>query len=252
MLYTVHSDKGIVKKVNQDSAMVKKAVAGKNEILFAVVCDGMGGLCNGEVASAEVVEAMQDWFMEDLPELVRDGLTTGGLRSSLNRRIVAEDEKITAFSRAIGDCGTTLTGLFLCAGRYLCVNVGDSRIYRIRDGVAVLLTHDQTVVQQMIDNGEITQEQALSHRMKNVLLQCVGVEGDVVPDYTAGRYEKDDVFILCSDGFRHKITGEEMAGFFPISEMRNEKKMKRAAVRAVETVIGRGERDNITVVVIRA
>lgn len=252
MLYTVHSDRGIVKKVNQDSAMVKKAVAGKHEMVFAVVCDGMGGLCNGEVASAEVVDAMQDWFVKDLPGLVMAGLTTRSLKNSLNRRIVAEDGKITAFSRALGDCGTTLTGLFLCMGRYLCVNVGDSRIYRIRDGRTELLTHDQTVVQQMLDNGEITQEQALTHRMKNVLLQCIGVEGDVVPDYTEGSYEKDDIFLLCSDGFRHMLSGEEMAGFFPVSEMRNEKKMKRAAVRAVETAIGRGERDNITVVVIRA
>lgn len=275
MQYAVHSDRGNVKKVNQDSAMVRKAMAGKSEVLFAVICDGMGGLSNGEVASADVVGAMEEWFSTDLPYIAEKGLNAERLKRSMNDRIIAEDELIAEYSRRLGDCGTTLTGVFLCAGRFLCVNVGDSRVYRIREQNTELLTHDQTVVQQMLDGGEISQDEAVilsyekkevqdmidgkkltpaqirAYRMKNVLLQCIGVEGDVVPDYTEGTYEKGDVFVLCSDGFRHKLSEEEIAGYFSDADMKNEKKMKRAAVQAVEENMRRGERDNITVIVIK-
>ena len=251
MLYAVHTDIGNVKKVNQDSAVIKKASTEKGEIMFAAVCDGMGGLRNGEIASAEVAEALSEWFTAQLPLLVSEGITSERLKESLNDVILAQDEKISAFSRKCGDCGTTLAGIFLCGGRYMCVNVGDSRIYMIRGGQMRLLTHDQTVVQRMIDSGEITKEQALTHKMRSVLLQCIGVEGDVVPDYTEGTYEKGDTFLVCSDGFVHKVREEELPGFFPAQEMRNEKRMRRAAVIAVEENMKRGERDNITVVVLR-
>lgn len=276
MIYAIHTDKGIVKKVNQDSALVKKASTDGGEILFSVVCDGMGGAVDGELASAEVVEAMQEWFSADLPFIISEGLSAGKLKKSLNDKIIAEDEAISEYCvRRKYDCGTTLTGIFLCAGRFLCVNVGDSRVYRIRGGKAELLTHDHTVVQdmldsgeikeedlgflayskaavqQMIDSGKLTEAQAHAYTMRSVLSQCIGVEGDVNPEYTEGTYAKDDIFLLCSDGFRHKLTAQEIADAFPIGEMRNEKRIKRCAVRAVEENIRRGERDNITVVVIR-
>ena len=276
MIYAVHTDKGTVKKMNQDSALVKKAATEHGDILFAVVCDGMGGLSYGELASAETVEALQEWFSADLPCIAAEGLSTGKLKRSLNDRIIAEDETITEFSKKFEDCGTTLTGIFLCAGRFLCVNVGDSRVYRIRGERIELLTHDHSAVQDMIDREEITEDQictlllrdhpavmdminkgmvtekqAKAYKMRSVLTQCIGVEGDVVPAYTEGTYEKDDIFLLCSDGFRHKLTPREIVGFFPLREMRNEKRIKRCAVRAVEENIRRGEKDNITVRAIR-
>lgn len=275
MLYASYTDKGRVKKFNQDSAVTNKAATENGEILFSAVCDGMGGLNNGELASAEVVMALQEWFENDLPLVMKEGLTPERLRKSLTRVIVEEDEKISQFSSMNGDCGTTLAGVFLCAGHFLCVNVGDSRVYRISRGVPELLTHDQTVVQDMLDNGKVkkedlgffaydkpvvqqmisagklTPEQVRAYTMKNTLVQCIGVEGDVVPAFTTGTYEDGDLFLLCSDGFRHKLGEEEFPDFFPEKEMTGEKRIKKCCIRAVEENIARGERDNITVIVIR-
>lgn len=258
MLHAIHSDKGRYKKVNQDSALVKKADTENGEVLFSIVCDGMGGLNDGELASAEVITALQDWFLNDLPLIMSEGVTPGRLKESLTARIVEEDEKLTAYSDMIikkdstkKGCGTTLTGAFLCAGHFLCVNVGDSRVYKISGKETELLTHDQTLVQQMVDSGDITEKEALTHKMRSTLLQCIGVEGDVVPVYTEGTYKDGDLFLLCSDGFRHKLEEREFPAFFPEQEMTDKKRMKRCCVRAVDEAIARGERDNVTVVIIR-
>ena len=251
MLYAVHTDKGNVKKVNQDSIVVKKAVTENGEMLLAAVCDGMGGLSYGEIASGEAAEQLSEWFNNDLPYLVATGLTTDKLKNSLNEMIAGLDEKIVAFSRQYSDCGTTLAGIYLYNGRYLCVNIGDSRVYRITADSIRQLTHDQTVVQQMLDNNEITKEQAKTHKMRSMLLQCIGVEGDVVPKYRDGTYEEGDVFLLCSDGFRHELEAKEICRIFRPKKMTDEASMKEAAKKAVRKNMQRGERDNISVVVIR-
>ena len=111
------------------------------------------------------------------------------------------------------------------------------------------LTHDQTVVQQLIDSGRITRKQAEIHPDRNILLQCVGAGGDVVPEYGVGEYDKGDVFLVCSDGFRHRLAEEEMKQIFG-GRVDTEKKLKAAAKRAVEANMQRKERDNITVVVV--
>ena len=251
MICVSHTETGNVKKVNQDSILVRKAVAKGEEIVFAAVCDGMGGLKNGELASAEVTEALSGWFMSELPFIVSAGLTKKSLTKSLNTVILSQDEKIEYFSEKYGDCGTTLAGVLLCGGRFLTVNVGDSRVYKISEDGIDLLTHDQTVVQRMLDNGEIQPAEAENHKMRSVLLQCIGVEGDVVPVYTDGTYEEGDIFVICSDGFRHKISGEEIMEYFLPYEMKNEKTMKKAAKEAVDENMRRRERDNISVVVIK-
>lgn len=251
MLYVIHTDIGSVKKVNQDSALFKMASTEQGEILLAAVCDGMGGLNNGEVASAEVARAFSRWFSDDLPVIATRGISGKELKTEINRVIIDQDEMICRYSRQVGDCGTTFAALLLCGGRYLCVNVGDSRIYRIRGESIRQLTHDQTVVQQMLDSGEILDEEAKTHKMRNVLLQCIGVEGDVSPEYVEGLCAEDDVFVLCTDGFRHNLSHKEILDFFRPEKMDSENAMKHAAVQAVEENKRRGEQDNITVIVIR-
>ena len=251
MLYTIYTDKGSVKTVNQDSALFKMAATEQGGIIFAAVCDGMGGLTNGEVASSEVARAFSRWFSDDLPVLATKGLTAKDLKTELNRVIIEQDDMICGYSRQFGDCGTTLSGLMLCGGRYLTVNVGDSRIYRISGDMITQLTHDQSVVQKMLDNGEIMDEEAKTHRMRNVLLQCIGVEGDVAPEYTEGICMENDVFVLCTDGFRHMLSAEEIRDYFLPERMESVDDMRHAAHLAVEENKKRGEQDNITVVVIR-
>ena len=181
MYHAICSDRGIVKKINQDSALYKQASTGIGDLMLAAVCDGMGGLRNGEVASSEMIKAIATWF----------------------------------------DHHGTLQ-----------------------------LTHDQTVVQQLIDSGRITRKQAEIHPDRNILLQCIGAGGDVVPEYSTGEYQAGDIFLVCSDGFRHKLMEEEMRQSFGAG-MDTEKKLKAAVKKAVEVNLQRKEKDNITVVAVR-
>ena len=197
-----------------------------------------------------MIKALAAWFDNYLPLLVKGGITDEVLVESLNRLITDEDERITEYGEENGECGTTLAAVVAYGGKYLCVNVGDSRVYRITDDGTLQLTHDQTVVQQLIDSGRITRKQAETHPDRNILLQCVGAGGDVVPEYGIGEYEKGDVFLVCSDGFRHRLVEEEMMRLFGAGTD-TEKKLMAAAERAVEVNMQRKERDNITVVAVR-
>ena len=197
-----------------------------------------------------MIKALAAWFDNYLPLLVKGGITDEVLVESLNRLITDEDERITEYGEENGECGTTLAAVVAYGGKYLCVNVGDSRVYRITDDGILQLTHDQTVVQQLIDSGRITRKQAEIHPDRNILLQCVGAGGDVVPEYGIGEYEKGDVFLVCSDGFRHRLVEEEMMRLFGAGTD-TEKKLMAAAERAVEVNMQRKERDNITVVAVR-
>ena len=250
MYHAICSDRGTVKKINQDSALYKQASTGIGDLMLAAVCDGMGGLRNGEVASSEMIKALAVWFDHQLPFLMEEGITDYALIESLNRLIINEDEKITEYGEVNGECGTTLTAVIACGGRYLCVNIGDSRVYRIADDGIMQLTHDQTVVQQLIDSGRITREQAEVHPDRNVLLQCIGAGGDVVPEYSTGEYQAGDIFLVCSDGFRHKLMEEEMESIFERGFGADEE-LRSAAKRAVEVNMQRKERDNISVVVVK-
>ena len=98
--------------------------------------------------------------------------------------------------------------------------------------------------------GRITREQAEVHPDRNVLLQCIGAGGDVVPEYSTGEYQAGDIFLVCSDGFRHKLMEEEMRQSFGAG-MDTEKKLKAAVKKAVEVNLQRKEKDNITVVAVR-
>ena len=249
MFHAICTDRGNVKKINQDSAIYKEAETGTRSLILAAVCDGMGGLQNGEVASGEMITALSGWFSYQLPLLLEKGITDYALIESLNMLVTDEDERITEYGEEHGECGTTLAAVTACGGKYLCINVGDSRVYRITEGNIIQLTHDQTVVQQLIDQGRITTKQAEIHPDRNVLLQCIGAGGDVVPDYSTGEYKEGDMFLICSDGFRHKLKKEEMAGIFG-GGFGSDQELKEAAKSAVEISKGRKERDNITVIAV--
>ena len=250
MLSAAHTDVGISKKINQDSCLVKEAVTSNGTILFAAICDGMGGLKNGEVASACVVKDLNDWFEYSLPVLAYDGFTVNALKQSLNRMIFCADEKIKNYGERKGACGTTLSGVLLAGGRYLTVNIGDSRVYRIGSDGPHQLTHDQTLAQQRADEGKITQQEAMTDPGQSVLLQCIGSGGEVVPSYTEGTYEPGAVFFLCSDGYRHRLSADELGHLFSPKKMTTESSMKKALRTGAETVKQRNERDNITAILL--
>ena len=134
--------------------------------------------------------------------------------------------------------------------RYYIVNVGDSRIYEIKNHVN-LLTQDQTVVENEYRKGLITREQADNDPRKSILLQCVGATGDVYPKMYFGKTETDAVYMLCSDGFRHVISMQELYEHLNPKVLISKEVMKRQSELLIELNKSRMEQDNITVSLIR-
>ncbi|HBP62053.1 MAG TPA: serine/threonine-protein phosphatase, partial [Eubacterium sp.] len=207
------TDRGIVKETNQDSLLVKCFSTCKGDMAFAVLCDGMGGLSKGELASATVVRAFDRWSDEQLPELCKSSnpdIDSLILERQWDEVIQQQNEKIKAYGKAHAvNMGTTVVALLVTQKAYYIINVGDSRIYSLSDHIERLTT-DQTYVQREIMNGNMTQEQAMRDPRRNVLLQCVGASAEVKPEYRTGAMKNGMSLLLCSDGFRHEVSEQEI------------------------------------------
>lgn len=253
-----HSDVGIRKKTNEDSMLMKEADTDYGRVFLAAVCDGMGGLANGEVASATVVRRLSEWFDSEFPLLLYGkNLRPGGLefvrlvRESLAKLMISTNNDIFWYGkRKRAPLGSTAVVLLMAAGSYYILNVGDSRCYKV-SGRLERLTKDQSLVQRKIDRGLIREEDAEKDPERNVLLQCIGATSEVCPDFYMGSYETDDVFVLCSDGFRHELKAEELFYYFSSDYVADERKLKRSCVDLTELVKKRKEQDNISVIAVR-
>lgn len=244
----VYTDIGTRKSTNQDSLCLRRvSLPEGGEMLFAAVCDGMGGLEKGELASAAVIRGLETWFDANVG-LLAAAQGFGAARQQLTDLIAQLNLRIAAYAAQGGaQMGSTLTALLAVNSRCLLVNVGDSRIYRVKNGVTQL-TQDQSLVEREIQQGRITREEARHHPQKNVLLQCIGIGREVIPAFTECRVEPDSVYLLCSDGFCHELAEEELAGALNPAAMGTQSVMQDAAFRLAELCKSRGETDNITVV----
>jgi serine/threonine protein phosphatase PrpC len=232
------------------------------EAAIAVLCDGMGGLEHGELASAVVVHAFEKWFLDELPFLGRDGVDTETLKDKWCDIAVCCNEKISAYSRTKNaTMGTTLTSLLLLGENYYVVHVGDSRAYVMGAGIEQI-TNDQTFVAREVALGHMTQVQAMNDARRNVLLQCIGTGKAVEPEFFKGNICSGDSFLLCSDGFRHEITNGEIYEHCHKRLLnrdwraggRNESaKIMGAQLKSlIDVNKKRGEKDNISAVLVKA
>ena len=137
--------------------------------MFVVVCDGMGGLAKGEVASAALIRAFSDWFENEFPDILynrrtEDGINRIELENELNALVIDVNHRIAEHGKQFHVAmGTTVALLLMAEGKYYTMNVGDSRVYRINGGNLLQLTKDQTFVQKEIDQGRMTPEEARNH-----------------------------------------------------------------------------------------
>lgn len=247
---TADTDVGIVKPTNQDSILIKHASTDVGEVLMAIVCDGMGGLAKGELASATVIRSFSKWFHEALPrELEKpDMQIIGGkwslMLKSLNSRIMEYGQKLGS------NLGTTFSGILFINDQYVFVHVGDTRIYHIGTALTQLTT-DQTFIAREIARGTMTPEQAKTDKRRNMLLQCVGASKVVEPQIVCGTAEKG-VYMLCSDGFRHEISPAELYESLNPVNLMNDSAMHSNARYLIDLVKSRRERDNISVILVKA
>ena len=247
------TDIGIRKETNQDSICLRLGETEKGIIAFAIICDGMGGLEKGEVASASVITAFAKWFEKDLPYLLAKENYFEEIRYKWERIIKEQNQNIVEYGRKYHiQLGTTLTAMLINeAGQYIIGHVGDCRAYKITNETIKVLTEDQTVVAREVKQGKMTPEQALTDPRKNVLLQCIGASKVVEPDFVYGDVMSNECYMLCSDGFRHVISEEEIKSAFCPSNNTDEKMMEDNIVRAIEVVKQREETDNISVILLK-
>lgn len=258
-IISASTDVGNTKKTNQDSLAVQVLSCGQpdtpsggcDKLAFAVMCDGMGGLEKGEVASASVVNAFRKWARNRLAGLYASGIRDDVIRREWTDIIVESNEKIKLYGKKCAvNLGTTVTAVLLTQNRYYIVNVGDSRAYEIIDG-ASLLTRDQTLVAQEVEQGNLTLQQAEVDPRRSVLLQCVGASDAVYPDFFFGETKRNAVYMLCSDGFRHEVSGKEIWEKLKPDRMLNAEMMKSNEMQLIDLNKQRQERDNISVITIR-
>lgn len=246
----IYSDIGNVKEVNQDAALVRQAETEKGKVLFSVVCDGMGGLQKGELASATVIVKMSEWFENRFPDLLYRNFTPAAIKESWTQLLVQLDRQISAYGNTQGiQLGTTITALLLVNDAYYICNVGDSRIYYLNEEIRQV-TRDQSYVQREIDMGRMTEEEALLSEQRSVLLQCIGVGAGVIPDFYVGEYAPSTAFLLCSDGFRHVISSQEMLNELHPQDLGDENDIIAKLKKMANVAKLRREDDNITAVLI--
>lgn len=215
--------------------------------LVMVVSDGMGGALAGDVASRMAVELVRDTLIDGRADGAASDLS---LISALRQAVLEANSEV--HRRSLSDArfsgmGATFTGAAV-NGRHLdLVQVGDSRAYLVRDGQIKLTTKDQSLVQQLIDVGQITEEDAETHMFKNVILQALGAQSEIVP--VTGRIQlcRDDVLLLCSDGLSGKLRAEDMHQILTAANG----DLALACEQMVQEANARGGEDNITVVLAR-
>lgn len=246
------TDVGIKKDTNQDSLTIKVAETMIGTVAMAVLCDGMGGLAQGEVASADVIQAFSEWFYHRLPQLIKSGgFDDNVIRKEWEQIVQTENQRIAEYGRKNGiSLGTTVVAGLFTDERYYILNVGDSRAYQIKDGVEVM-TEDQTVVANEVRLGRLTKDQAEKDSRRSVLLQCIGASPVVYPDMFFGKTLRDTVYMFCSDGFRHVISEQEIFEYLNPDYLSNEKEMAEQGRILTELNKQRKEQDNISVAMLR-
>ena len=250
-IISANTDIGLTKSTNQDSVSVKVINTPTGRMAFGILCDGMGGLSDGEVASAAVIRAFDQWVYNSLPALSSGPIEDYMIRQQWGQIVDDQNNMIKAYGSRMGiRLGTTAVVMLLTESRYYIMNVGDSRAYELTDNIRQI-TNDQTFVQREVDLGRMTPEEAMTDERRSVLLQCVGSSDDVYPDYFFGDTQNNAVYMLCCDGFRHEITPAEMYQMLQPGALLSDEMMNANSLSLIELNKQRAERDNITVALVR-
>lgn len=233
------TDMGRMRSSNQDCVFCEENAVGNFPNLF-LVADGMGGHRAGDTASRMCIE-----------EVVRCILSTdlqtpvSAFDHAVQTANLAIYEKSRSFEELSG-MGTTLVGTTIVDQTAYIINVGDSRLYHLRDGIRQI-TVDHSLVEEMVKSGEIQKEEMRTHPNKNIITRALGTDTTVRPDCFEIEVQEGDVLLLCSDGLSNMLEDEEIEKIIKehISDMRE------AGERLVELANEAGGKDNISVVLVR-
>ena len=229
------TDVGVTRQINEDSMTVFDSPNGQ----VLAVCDGMGGQAAGDVASQLAVNIIESILTDNTFETPEE---------AIRRSVLAANQGVlnrTAQNPELEGMGSTCVMLIIKDGRVHCGWVGDSRIYYIANHTIRQISHDQSYVQQLLDSGQITKEEAANHPQKNEITNCIGLQGMAAPDTVAVPIvpEPGSVFLLCSDGLSGMVDDRQIERVVSNAKMTLQEKADRLVAMANEA----GGLDNITV-----
>ena len=241
MKITAKTDVGSVRKQNQDSYAAGEIPGG---ISWAVVCDGMGGAAGGAVASTMAVRMISD----KISAVRRETLTESYIRSLLISTIENANTciyDVSCSNPELAGMGTTAVAVITIDEKAFIAHVGDSRAYKLfPDGGIKQVTTDHSMVQQLVDMGDITPAQARIHPERNIITRAVGVDEKVRVDFTCEELNTGEILLICSDGLSGYVEDGEIAKAVAAADYRE------CADKLVNLAIENGGGDNITVVLI--
>ena len=225
------TDVGKVRAVNQDALVIAE------DMLLYGVADGMGGHNGGETASAGARDGLIAALKDKTPSLeaLRDGITQVNASLFMQQ---AEDEKLSGM-------GTTLSVIWMSEHFVYLGHVGDSRVYRFREGKLEQMTDDHSLVGELMRAGYLTPEQAETHPNKNVILRAVGTEEGIDVDLAVEERQKGDLWLICSDGLHGMVSDKKMEAILGVNTPES------AAKLLMEAAMQAGGRDNISVVLVK-
>ena len=241
MLIYGKTDIGMVRKENQDSYDIRAALPSGHTV--GVVCDGMGGPAGGQLASGVAVKTYMDYLEghlqsgADVPDALR--ICKEAVLEA-NRAVWTEAQKM-----GYPSMGTTLVAALACASGVIVVNVGDSRAYYLYGNQIFRITRDHSLVQDMIERGELTEEEARAHPKRNLITRALGPDEYVECDAYVCHMQPHSSLLLCSDGLMNTVTDGE------ILNITRKYAPERCPEELIEEAKRRGAPDNVTVVIMR-
>ena len=235
------SDVGKVREINEDSYYISDSL---DEVQLYMLADGMGGYNGGEIASKLAIQSAKSYIENNFSDIEKDKDSIIQLvASSMEYANMVVYEK-SQENKELEGMGTTLEICLIYNNRAFIGHIGDSRIYRIRKEFMRKLTQDHSYVQKLVKDGKITQEEAVHHPQKNMLMKALGCNAFVEPDVMVKGFLKDDILVMNSDGLTNLVDQET------IYEMAS-KNIEQATKDLVQLAKDRGGYDNITVVIIK-
>ena len=227
------SDIGMVRNLNEDYAKYLEC----NDFKIYVVADGMGGHNAGEVASKMAAEGIVNYVGENFSENTKDVVLNNAIEK-VNKDIYFHSLK----NDCLNGMGTTITACLITKDWIKIANVGDSSCFGITNNEIIKITKDHSLVQELVDSGSISENEAANHPKKNIITRAIGTSDKVNVDIFDIIENKYDKYVLCSDGLTNELTKEDI-----IKVINEEKDLSLACERLVNIAKYKGGRDNITV-----
>lgn len=235
------TDIGMIRQMNQDAYYISEE---NDNYKLCILADGMGGYTGGEIASRlacmstaqyikENFEDEKQYAKEEIMEIIKQAM-------EYSNKIVYEKSRE---EKELEQMGTTLEVCLIYNNRVHIGHIGDSRIYRIRQGIMRKITVDHSYVQKLVKDGKITKEEAINHPKKNMLMKALGCEEKIEPDVMVKGFSANDIILICSDGLTNMISEQEIYNIIATD-------LQNATQNLIRKAKELGGYDNITVIII--